>query len=75
MSNHKNEAKLRPFFNRVLVDNNLQNDAALCRALGIFPALLSNTINGRIAFGPAMILRLHERLGIPVKKIRAAIEA
>jgi hypothetical protein len=54
----------------ILRDHNLKNDAALSRYLDVFPAVISKIRHGRIAVGPAMMLTIHEKTGMPVKDIK-----
>lgn len=67
-------AKINLFLDKLIEDRGMNSDADLCRALGIFPPVLSKTRSGVLKIGANMILRMHERLDIPVKKIRASIE-
>lgn len=54
---------------------NLKNDAALCRALEFRPPVISKIRNGVNQVSPEVILRMHEKLGISVKSIRALMPA
>ncbi len=48
----------------------LKNDAALSRALQVAPPVISKIRNGRISFGPSMVIRAHEITGLPVRSIK-----
>lgn len=52
----------------------LANDTELAEALGMGPAGISKIRNKANGVGPEMILRVHERFGIPVALIRALID-
>jgi hypothetical protein len=66
----KSLAAINSFLDELKKDNELKNDAHLCRELGIFPPVLSKVRSGMLNFGPMMILAVHERFGIKVAKIR-----
>jgi hypothetical protein len=51
----------------------LKNDAALARAFGIAPPVISKIRHGRLPFGDSLILKAHERFNLPVAVIRAAL--
>lgn len=53
-------------------ENALQSDAALARVLDVHPPVLSK-IRGGVAPGASMILAIHERIGMPVVRIRELI--
>lgn len=53
---------------------NVKSDAALSRALGVAPPVLSKIRSDDLPVGPNMILRIHEAFDMPVKEIRAALE-
>jgi hypothetical protein len=56
----------------LLESRKLKNDAALCRLLDIQPPVISKVRHGR-PVSPELILRIHEKLGMPVAEIRALI--
>lgn len=58
---------------RVMAENRIKNYAHLSRALGVAPPVISKHINGDLAIGDNMILRLHETFGVPVADIRTAL--
>lgn len=51
----------------------LETDADLCRFLGVFPPVVAKTRSGVLPVGANMILRLHEKVGMPVAEIRQAL--
>lgn len=61
-----------PLLDFLLDSRQLKNDAALCRLLGIMPPVISKVRHGR-PVSPELILRIHEKLGMPVADIRALI--
>jgi hypothetical protein len=48
----------------------LKNDKAMCGALGLQPAIVSKMRNEKHPLNDTTILRIHERLKLPVKEIR-----
>lgn len=52
-------------FDTLLAQQKLKNDAALCRAAGIGPPLLSKMRNGHLPVSAEVMLRLHEAFGMP----------
>lgn len=58
---------------RVMASQNLKNDAALSRALGVAPPVVSKLRNGVLPVGPSLVLKIHERFGMAVKEIRAVL--
>lgn len=48
----------------------LKNDAALSRASGLSPAVISKLRNGHLGLSAGVILSIHEHLSVPVKEIR-----
>lgn len=67
--------KINDFLTMLITDYNLKNDAGLSRFIDVFPPVISKTRSGGLKFGATIMLRIHETTGIPIKKIRAAIEA
>jgi hypothetical protein len=53
----------------------LKNDAELCRRLGCFPPLISKIRSHKLDVSDSVILRIHEKLGVDVKVIRAFLAA
>lgn len=37
-----------------------KNDAALCRALGVAPPVISKVRHARLDVGPALVIKIHE---------------
>jgi hypothetical protein len=48
----------------------LKNDAALARAFGVTPAVISKTRSFVVPFGPTMMLRAHDLAGLTLDEIR-----
>lgn len=63
---------LKPYhlFDVIKSDYDLKNDAALAKQLGMKPPQISKVRNGSLDCTDGMVLRLHERLGVPVSRIR-----
>lgn len=61
---------LNPLLNALVSVNKLKNDAALAKALGVDAPVISNLRHGRLPLRSSMILRIHERLNMPVADIR-----
>lgn len=63
---------LKPYhlFDVIKADYGLKNDAALAKQLGVKPPHISKVRNGALHCTDTMVLRLHERLGVPVTRIR-----
>jgi len=57
-------------FNTIRADYNLSSDRKLAQALEVAPPVISKIRSGKLAVGATMILKAHEELGYPVKKIR-----
>ncbi len=51
----------------------LKNDAAIARTLDVGPPVISKIRNRILPVSDGMILRIHERMGVSVPKIRALI--
>jgi transcriptional regulator with XRE-family HTH domain len=51
----------------------LKNDAAISKALEVAPPVISRIRNGRMEPSADIILRIHEKLGMPVADIRACL--
>jgi plasmid maintenance system antidote protein VapI len=48
----------------------LKNDAALARLLEIAPPMLSKIRHRRLPVGAALLIRMHEVSGLPVRELR-----
>ncbi len=57
----------------LLKSQELKNDAALSRELGVSPAVISKIRHGVMGVGAVFILAIHEKFGTPVDAIRKAI--
>jgi transcriptional regulator with XRE-family HTH domain len=51
----------------------LKNDAEIARRLEVAPPVISRIRNGKIPPSSDIILRVHEKLGMPVADIRACL--
>lgn len=49
---------------------NLKNDAALSRALGVAPPVISKIRHGRLPIGASMLIRMHEETGLNIRELR-----
>lgn len=49
---------------------NIKSDSALARELAVTPSQISKLRSGDSKLGPAVILSIHEHLGVPVAEIR-----
>lgn len=49
----------------------LRTDGQLARALGVHAPMLSKIRSGKLDFGAALVLRIHEEFGLPMKELRA----
>jgi len=48
----------------------LKNDAALSRALGVAPPVISKIRHGRLPIGASMLIRMHEETGLNIRELR-----
>lgn len=48
----------------------LKNDAALARLLEVAPPILSKIRHRRLPVGAALLIRMHEVSGLPVRELR-----
>lgn len=51
----------------------LPTDAALSKFLNVPPPVISNWRAGRLMFGPAYIIRLHEKTAMPIALIKSML--
>lgn len=61
--------------NYLLNHNKLKNDADLAKFLGVPAPVISNWRAGRLSFGPAYIIRLHEKTAMPIAVIKSLLPA
>ncbi|MFC7519079.1 helix-turn-helix domain-containing protein [Herbaspirillum sp. GCM10030257] len=59
---------------KIMHDMGLTTDAALCRVLSISPPVLSKVRHGRVPFGAALIISVHEETGISIKELKYMLE-
>lgn len=52
-----------------------KNDAALSRALGVAPPVLSKIRHGRLNFGPSLMVKCHETAGNSFPTMRGYVPA
>ncbi len=57
----------------LLKTHELKNDAALSRALGLPPPVISKIRSGSLGVGATTILLIHEKFGMAVADIRKVI--
>lgn len=57
----------------VIERNNLKNDAALSRALGVAPPVISKIRHGVLPVGATIIIGIHETFNMPIRDIKALI--
>lgn len=72
MEKTKNEPKFNanPLLDAVIERLNLRSDAALCRRIETLPPVISKIRHGRLPLGPALMIRMHEVSGIPIREMR-----
>lgn len=63
-----------PLFDVLKRDFGLPTDFALAEKLGVSPPHVSKVRNGELGCSAAMMLRVHEAFGIPVRVIRTLAE-
>lgn len=61
--------KPHALFDLLIKESGLKNDAALARALKLFPPTVSKMRSGRLKIGAEIILRIHLQTEMPVKDI------
>jgi len=60
-------------FNLIKIVYDIKNDAALSRALEMRACNISKLRAKKTAFGPEMILRVHDKTGWPISQIKALV--
>lgn len=74
MTIHQNLTGETPNANHLLdliIDKmGLKNDAALSRAFGVAPPVISKVRHNVIPFGPSLMLRAHDLAGMSINEIR-----
>ncbi|MES3022719.1 MAG: helix-turn-helix transcriptional regulator [Pseudomonadota bacterium] len=66
---------LNQFFDGLVRAKGLKNDAALCRMLDVSPSVISKSRRGSTPITPDLMLRMHEKMGVPIADMRAALPA
>lgn len=62
--------KPHPLLDAVKAEFQLETDAALCRFLDVFPYPVSRIRRGAMPVGDSMIIRIHEKTAMPIKRIK-----
>lgn len=71
----KNKGNSGKFLDALINQLSLKNDAALSRALGVQPPVISKIRNGKLPVGDSLILRIHRLHGMPVAEIDQLLAA
>jgi hypothetical protein len=58
------------FVDALVSELNLKNDAALARLIAVKPSAISKIRHGRLNASAEVILALHEKAGMKIKRIR-----
>lgn len=66
----KPECATGNFLDFVKAKLSLRSDAALARALGLFPSIVSNLRHGRLPLGPTHLIRIHEVTGLSILELK-----
>lgn len=53
----------------------LKNDAELCRVLEVQPPIVSKIRHRKLNIGATILLRMHEKSGIPIRELKQLCEA
>lgn len=61
------------FIDSVIKHTEVKNDAALCRLLDVAPPVISKIRHGRIGVSGDMKIIIHEKTGISIAEIQAAL--
>lgn len=59
--------------NLLKADADLKNDAALSRALGVAPPVISKLRSGRLSLGASMLLQMHEVFELSIAEIKVRL--
>jgi hypothetical protein len=71
--NPESVEKVNKFFDEVKHALNIRHDVEFGKQLGLLSTQVAHLRSGRAAFGPSIILRFHEKLGMAVADIRKAL--
>jgi hypothetical protein len=76
METHPAETECREYNPSALLDAlikilALKNDAALCKVLQVDAPVISKIRSRRLDVGPAMLIRMHDVAGMPIKDLRS----
>lgn len=72
--NQQQSSDLNPFLNILLERNFLKNDAELCRALMIYPPVISKIRHRRHGVSADLLIRMHEAFNMPISELRELME-
>jgi len=72
--NGQNVQGINKIFDEVIQRHNIKNDSQLSYFLLVAPPIISKHRHGHLPIGDSMILRLHERGGLPVAYIRKLLK-
>lgn len=64
---------MNPILDRIIIEKQLKNDAALSRLLEVAPPVVSKLRHAKLPVGAATILTLVELGGIPLEDVRAVV--
>lgn len=67
------DSKPHKLFDFLINSRDLKNDRGLSAALGITATAISRVRSGNVRVSDGIILRIHEKLGVDVKAIRALL--
>lgn len=67
------ETAANELLDAIITHYSLKNDAALCRLLEVAPPIVSKVRHQRIGLSDDLILRIHERTGMPVREIKTRL--
>lgn len=59
----------------LLGEQGLKNDAALSRFLDVAPPVISKLRHGRFSVSGDMMIRIHEKTDMPIKRIKELVAA
>ena len=65
--------KVNALLDTVIGKLGLKNDAALSRALGVAPPVISKTRAGVLSLSVMMMVRIHDAAGVALSDMRAAL--
>lgn len=69
------DEKPNQLIDRLLEVKQLRNDAELCRILQVSPPVISKIRNGRLNVSAALMIRMHDALGLSINELRELMES